>query len=94
MNYLSQMYGAKSAAPRHEKNTNRVLGGLRGQGADHYSMLGEDGVERSVPTHKYVQGLEQKLREQDVKLQALERRLKIESNERKAAMQALSRRSV
>lgn len=93
MNYLSRMYGAKQTAPQSEKNTNRVLGGLRGQGADHYSILGEDGVERSVPTQKYVQSLEQKLREQDVRLLSLEKKIRSESNERKALVQALAKRN-
>jgi hypothetical protein len=87
------MYSSKSSTPQETKNTNRVLGGLRGQGADHYSILGEDGVERSVPTQKYVQSLEQKLREQDQRLATLERKLRIESNERKLAIQAFNKRA-
>lgn len=93
MSYLHRMYGGARPQPELTKNTNRVLGGLRGQGADHYSILGEDGVERTVPTQKYVQGLEQKIRDQDTRLAALERKIRIESNERKAAVQALSKRS-
>lgn len=92
MSYLSRMYSSKPSTPQETKNTNRVLGGLRGQGADHYSILGEDGVERSVPTQKYVQSLEQKLREQDQRLATLERKLRIESNERKLAIQAFNKR--
>jgi hypothetical protein len=87
------MYSSKPSTPQETKNTNRVLGGLRGQGADHYSILGEDGVERSVPTQKYVQSLEQKLREQDQRLATLERKLRIESNERKLAIQAFNKRA-
>jgi hypothetical protein len=92
MSYLNRMYGGNRPS-QETKNTNRVLGGLRGQGADHYSILGEDGVERSVPTQKYVQSLEQKVREQDARLATLERKLRIESNERKTAIQAFNRRS-
>ncbi len=91
MSYLNRMYGGNRPAS-HTKNTNRVLGGLRGQGADHYSVLGEDGVERNVPTQKYVQSLEQKIREQDLRLATLERKMRTESNERKAVVQALNRR--
>lgn len=91
MSYLSRMYNSRPQQSA-QKNTNRVLGGLRGQGADHYSILGEDGVERNVPTQKYVQSLEQKLREQDIRLATLERKLRIESNERKAAVQAFNKR--
>jgi hypothetical protein len=93
MSYISRMYGGTRSAPELNKNTNRVLGGLRGQGADHYSILGEDGVERNVPTQKYVQSLEQKIREQDQRLAALERKIRIESNDRKLAVQTFNRRS-
>jgi hypothetical protein len=93
MSYLNRMYGGARPAPESNKNTNRVLGGLRGQGADHYSILGEDGVERSVPTQKYVQSLEQKVREQDIRLATLERKMRLESNERKSAIQAFNKRS-
>ncbi len=91
MSYLNRMYGG-GRPESYSKNTNRVLGGLRGQGADHYSILGEDGVERTVPTQKYVQSLEQKVREQDQRLAALERKIRIESNDRKAAVQAFNNR--
>ena len=93
MSYLNRMYGGARSAPESNKNTNRVLGGLRGQGADHYSILGEDGVERSVPTQKYVQSLEQKIREQDQRLAALERKIRIENNDRRLAVQAFNRKS-
>ena len=84
MSYLHRMYGGKTTpSPESNKNSNRVLGGLRGQGADHYSILGEDGVERSVPTQKYVQGLEQKIREQDTRISVLEKRLRSLSNEQR-----------
>jgi len=83
MNHIKQMY-SRVNAPAADKNPNRVLGGLRGQGVDHYSMLGEDGVERSVPTQKYVQGLEQKLREQDQRMQTLEKKIRGVSNDQKA----------
>jgi hypothetical protein len=84
MSYLNRMYGGKpTPPPESTKNSNRVLGGLRGQGADHYSILGEDGVERSVPTQKYVQSLEQKIREQDTRMSVIEKRLRSLSNEQR-----------
>lgn len=84
MSYLNRMYGGRTTpSPESNKNSNRVLGGLRGQGADHYSILGEDGVERTVPTQKYVQGLEQKLREQDTRMSVIEKRLRSLSNEQR-----------
>lgn len=84
MSYLHDMYGRNiQPATTQDKNSNRVLGGLRGQGADHYSILGEDGVERTVPTQKYVQGLEQKIREQDTRMSVLEKRVRSLSNEQR-----------
>ena len=77
MNYLEKMYGSKT--PKgvvKDKNPNRVLGGLRGQGSDHYSVLGEDGMEREVPTRAYVQGLEEKLRAQDLRIEMLEKKVR------------------
>jgi hypothetical protein len=77
MNYLEKMYGSKTPqGVIKDKNPNRVLGGLRGQGSDHYSMLGEDGMEREVPTRAYVQGLEEKLRAQDLRIEMLEKKVR------------------
>ena len=74
-NFLSSMYARKQAKRPavQEKNPNRVLGGLKGQGVDHYSVLGEDGNERQVPTRAYVQGLEEKIRMMDSRIQMLEK---------------------
>jgi len=58
------------------KNPNRVLGGLRGQGADMMTVLGEDGTQHTIPSQKYVQGLEEKIRTQDVRLTRLEQQLR------------------
>lgn len=95
MSYLNKMYSSRPMAAI-EKNTNRVLGGLRGQGADHYSILGEDGVERNVPTQKYVQSLEQKIREQDARIAMLEKRTRgLTNNQRtqNVAIQTIHRNS-
>lgn len=82
MNYVKSMYGAAtSVAHQIEKNPNRVAGGLRAQGSDHYVMLGEDGSEQKIPSQKYVQALEEKLRLQDAKLMMLEKKLKSVTNE-------------
>lgn len=87
------MYGSqKNLDNTYQKNTNRVLGGLRGQGADHYSMLGEDGIERSVPTQKYVQSLEQKIREQDLRISILEKKIKSSLNSSKFSVQTFNKR--
>lgn len=78
---ISRMYGARAAnkvADENNKNPNRVLGGLRGQGADSFNMMDSTGREKQVATTAYVQGLEEKLRklaglvnEQDVKIRRL-----------------------
>ena len=92
MSYLNRMYGSTRAAPESNKNTNRVLGGLRGQGADHYSILGEDGVERNVPTQKYVQSLEQKLRDQDARMSMLEKKIRNMSTDQRMFAQAVTKK--
>jgi len=77
MNYLHNMYSGKTQQDSaHEKNPNRVLGGLKGHGVDHYSVLGEDGSERKVPTQAYVQGLEEKVRRQDARISVLEKQVR------------------
>jgi hypothetical protein len=96
MNYLNKMYSRSNtpAPATSQKNPNRVLGGLRGQGVDHYSVLGEDGVERNVPTQKYVQGLEQKVRDQETRLSVLEKRVRSVTNDQRStatAVQAIRR---
>lgn len=76
------MYGATSSvAQTINKNPNRVAGGLRAQGSDHYVMLGEDGSEQKIPSQKYVQALEEKLRVQDAKIAVLEKKIKGVTNE-------------
>jgi hypothetical protein len=77
MSYLNQMYGRKPSNPQTtlEKNPNRVAGGLRAQGVDTFTMLGEDGVEKRIPTHAYVQSLEDQIRKQRAAIDILERKL-------------------
>tara|TARA_S200000501_G_scaffold208839_1_gene196120 strand:- start:702 stop:968 length:267 start_codon:yes stop_codon:yes gene_type:complete len=71
------MYGRTAPSPnkKPEKNPNRVAGGIRGQGADTIAMLGEDGIERILPTQKYVQALEEQIRKQQAAINVLERKL-------------------
>jgi len=38
-------------------------------------MLGEDGIERILPTQKYVQALEEQIRKQQAAINVLERKL-------------------
>ena len=84
MSYLNKMYGSNSSNSqlRHEKNPNRVLGGLKGAGVDAFTLLGEDGQEKRIPTEAYVRGLEDKLRRQDARLNVLERKLGRIENEK------------
>lgn len=82
-NYITSMYARKQATAAVEKNPNRVLGGLKGHGADHYSVLGEDGQERQVPTKAYVQGLEEKLRRLETLVNEQDKRLRKLSNDQK-----------
>jgi len=80
MSYLNTMYSNKSLsskAPEKEstKNPNRVAGGLKGQGVDHFVMMSEDGSEQQVPTQRYVNSLEEQIRKQRAAINVLERKL-------------------
>ena len=78
MSYLNQMYGRNKPAQTQsssDKNPNRVTGGLKGQGVDHLTMLGEDGSQQQIPTLKYVQSLEEQIRKQRAAISVLERKL-------------------
>lgn len=78
MNYLNQMYGLKKSqesSKTSDKNPNRVSGGLKAQGADHYEFLGEDGTVQNIPTQRYVQSLEEQLRKQRAAINVLEKKL-------------------
>jgi hypothetical protein len=71
------MYG-RSANPSQlvvDKNPNRVMGGLRAQGVDSYKILGEDGMEKEIPTQRYVRTLEDKLRAQSVVIEQLQKQV-------------------
>ena len=78
MNYLNTMYGRNKPSPTQsssDKNPNRVTGGLKGQGIDHLTMLGEDGNQQQIPTLRYVQSLEEQIRKQRAAISVLERKL-------------------
>lgn len=87
------MYGSNPGQIqlKSEKNPNRVLGGLKGAGVDTYSMLGEDGQEKHVPTKAYVQGLEEKVRQQDQRLAVLEKQIRRINNDQKVDRETISR---
>ena len=83
---INRMYGAKAATKVTDeinKNPNRVIGGLKGHGADSFNMMDSTGREKQVATIAYVQGIEEKLRklvglvnEQDVKIRRLSKNAK------------------
>ena len=77
MSYLNKMYGqaSKNTQPSTNKNPNRVTGGLKAQGVDRVTMLGEDGVQQEVPSLQYVTSLEDQSRKQRVAITTLERKL-------------------
>ena len=76
-NFITSMY-ARNGQPvtKQDKNPNRVLGGLKGQGVNSFTMLGEDGIEKHIPTQAYVQALEEKLRTQDKRIAVLEKQIR------------------
>ena len=77
MNHIYAQYAAYAKKAEKEKNPNRVLGGLRGSGTESLTMVAEDGSEQKLPSMNYVRGLESKLREQDKKIQQLERQVQM-----------------
>jgi hypothetical protein len=68
-----------------------VLGGLKGAGVNSFTMLGEDGMEKQIPTTAYVQALEEKLKVQDQRIIALEKQLRRINNDQKLDRAAFSR---
>ena len=77
MSYLNQMYGRNKPQETKEsnKNPNRVAGGLRAQGVDTLTILGEDGSSQELPTLAYVRSLEEQSRKQRAAIAVLERKL-------------------
>ena len=78
MSYLNKMYGrqAKPSLPTaSDKNPNRVTGGLKAQGVDRFTMLGEDGSVQEIPTVQYVNSLEEQSKKQRAAITVLERKL-------------------
>ena len=71
------MYGKKKPVQTQlssDKNPNRVSGGLKAQGADHYTVIAEDGSTQEIPSQRYVQSLEEQVRKQRGVINALERK--------------------
>ena len=77
-NYLAKMYGRSQPtveSSSSDKNPNRVSGGLKAQGGDHFTMIAENGLEQQIPTQRYVQSLEEQSRKQRAAITVLERKL-------------------
>ena len=77
MSYLNKMYGrqSKNTQTSTDKNPNRITGGLRAQGVDTLTMLGEDGLKQELPTLAYVRSLEEQSKKQRAAITVLERKL-------------------
>jgi hypothetical protein len=77
MSYLNKMYGRNKPqqSQSSDKNPNRVAGGLRAQGVDTLTILGEDGSSQELPTLAYVRSLEEQSRKQRAAIAVLERKL-------------------
>jgi hypothetical protein len=71
------MYSAKTQPQTQssDKNPNRVSGGLKAQGGDHFTMIAENGMEQQIPTQRYVESLEEQSRKQRAAITVLERKL-------------------
>jgi len=93
MSYLNKMYGrgSKTEPPESNKNPNRVAGGLRAQGVDTLSILGEDGQERQIPSQRYVQSIEEQVKKQRAAIDVLERKLARTESSLEKVTAALSR---
>lgn len=77
MSYLTRMYSKNSQnQSSFDKNPNRVSGGLKAQGVDSVTIVSENGDESLVPSHKYVQSLEQQIKKQRSVIDVMDRRLR------------------
>jgi hypothetical protein len=54
-------------------------------------MLGEDGMEKRIPTEAYVKGLEEKVRQQDARLAVLEKQIRRINNDQKVDRESITR---
>lgn len=72
------MYGVNKPSQSQsssDKNPNRVTGGLKAQGVDRFTMLGEDGTQQEIPTIEYVRSIEEQSRKMRTAINNLERKL-------------------
>ena len=77
MKQIHRQYSQRpvKSQPSNNKNPNRVAGGIKGAGADHFISLGEDGVQHKLPSHHYVQALERKIAVQQQKITEISKKI-------------------
>ena len=77
MKQIHRQYSQRpvKSQPSNNKNPNRVAGGIKGAGADHFISLGEDGVQHKLPSHHYVQALERKIAVQQQKINEISKKI-------------------
>ena len=77
MNNIQRQYSTKTSTkqPSNNKNPNRVAGGIKGAGADHFISLGEDGTQNKLPSYHYVQALERKIALQQQKINEISKKM-------------------
>lgn len=70
---LRTMYSGAKSTP--SKNPNRVMGGLRASGVNSLTIIAEDGSEQAIPSQRYVETLEQKVRDQGTVIKEMQNNL-------------------
>lgn len=89
---IYNMYGAKKKKPiDEEKNPNRVVGGLKSQGADSFKMLDEHGQEKLIPTQAYVKGVEEQVRRLTMLVTEQAKDIRRLANDQQMVKQAIER---
>jgi len=75
---IQGVYGSQHSItePQSQKNPNRVSGGLRGSGSSHYFMMDENGNEQQIPTQKYVESLESRIKMHQDTITQMSRQIK------------------
>ena len=77
MGNIQRQYSQKptNKTASNNKNPNRVAGGIKGAGADHFISLGEDGTQNKLPSYHYVQALERKIALQQQRINEINKKM-------------------
>ena len=77
MGNIQRQYSQKptNKTTGNNKNPNRVAGGIKGAGADHFISLGEDGTQNKLPSYHYVQALERKIALQQQRINEINKKM-------------------